>query len=126
MENLVSKTSKIPIGPGIKRLIVNNSCDKGLVEDVNAMREIKKGLDSVKEANPNMAEIAAKVAFKSFHPAAVADPLPRFALTAKQKARTAAMKRRAAIRIGIPRVLNQYTCNPGVQRLFRVARHPRR
>ena len=117
-ENLVSKTSKIPIGPGIKRLIVNNSCDKGLVEDVNAMREIKKGLDSVKENNPNMAEIAAKQAFRPFHPAAVSDPLPRFVVTAKQKARVAAMKRRTELRIGIPRVLNQYTCNPAFSAYF--------
>ena len=118
VENLVSKTSKIPIAPNTKRLIVNNSCDKGLVEDVNAMREIKKGMDSVKEANPNMAEIAAKQAFKSFKPAPVADPLPRYALTERQKARVAAMKHRAELRIGIPRVLNQYTCNPAFSAYF--------
>jgi len=112
VENLGSKTSKIPIAPGTKRLIVNNSCDKGLVEDVNAMREIKKGMDSVKDANPNMAEVAAKLAFKSFKPEAVSDPLPRYVLTPRQKARVAAVKRRAGLRIGIPRVLNQYTCNP--------------
>ena len=112
VENAGFKNSKIPIAPDSKRLIVNNSCEKGLVEDVNAMREIKKGLDSVKESNPNMAEIAAKVAFKSFKPAMVSDPLPRYLLTARQKARAAAMKRRATLRIGIPRVLNQYTCNP--------------
>jgi predicted nucleotide-binding protein (sugar kinase/HSP70/actin superfamily) len=76
------------------------------------MREIKKGMDSVKDANPNMAEVAAKMVFKSFKPVAVADPLPRYTLTAGQKARAAAMKRRASLRIGIPRVLNQYTCNP--------------
>jgi predicted CoA-substrate-specific enzyme activase len=118
VENLVSKTSKIPIAPGTKRLIVNNSCDKGLVEDVNAMREIKKGMDSVKENNPNMAEIAAREVFKSFRPAAVSDPLPRFALTAKQKARVELMKKRAEMRIGIPRVLNQYTCNPAFSAYF--------
>src|SRR5665213_4389984 len=118
VENLVSKTSKIPIGPGIKRLIVNNSCDKGLVEDVNAMREIKKGLDSVKESNPNMAEIAAKQAFKPFNPAPISNSLPRFVVTAKQKARVAAMKRRETLRIGIPRVLNQYTCNPAFSAYF--------
>jgi predicted CoA-substrate-specific enzyme activase len=112
VENLGFKTSKIPIAPDTKRLIVNNSCDRGLVEDINAMREIKKGLDSVKDANPNMAEVAAKMVFKSFKPAAVSEPLPRYAFTAGQKARVAAMKRRASLRIGIPRVLNQYTCNP--------------
>ena len=118
VENLVSKTSKIPIAPNTKRLIVNNSCDKGLVEDVNAMREIKKGMDEIKTANPNMAEISAHEVFKSFRPDVIADPLPRYALTAKQKARVAAMKRRAALRIGIPRVLNQYTCNPAFSAYF--------
>ncbi len=118
VENLVSKTSKIPIAPNTKRLIVNNSCDKGLVEDVNAMREIKKGMDSVKENNPNMAEIAAHQVFKSFQPPNVSDPLPRFALTAKQKARVELMKKRAELRIGIPRVLNQYTCNPAFSAYF--------
>jgi len=112
IENIGFKTSKIPIAEGTKRLIVNNSCDRGLVEDVNAMREIKKGMDSVKDANPNMAEVAAKMAFKPFKPPVVTDAPPRYALTAGQKARVAAMKRRASLRIGIPRVLNQYTCNP--------------
>ncbi|HEY4581160.1 MAG TPA: acyl-CoA dehydratase activase-related protein, partial [Candidatus Acidoferrales bacterium] len=101
-----------------KRLIVNNSCERGLVEDVNAMREIKKGMDSARENFPNMAEIAAKAVFKSFKPPLVADPLPRYAFTGAQKARVAAMKRRAALRIGIPRVLNQYTCNPAFSAYF--------
>src|SRR5437660_2944701 len=112
VENIGFKTSKIPIAEGTKRLIVNNSCDRGLVEDVNAMREIKKGMDSVKDANPNMAEVAAKMVFKPAKPPLVADPLPRYTFTAGQKARVAAIKRRASLRIGIPRVLNQYTCNP--------------
>ena len=67
VENLGSKTSKIPILPGVKRLIVGNSCERGLVEDVNAMREIKKGMDAMKGANPNMAEVAAKAAFRSWN-----------------------------------------------------------
>jgi len=118
VDNAGSKTSKIPIAPNTKRLIVNNSCERGLVEDVNAMREIKKGMDSARENFPNMAEIAAKAVFKSFKPPLVADPLPRYAFTGAQKARVAAMKRRAALRIGIPRVLNQYTCNPAFSAYF--------
>ncbi len=112
VSNPGSKTSKIPIPTGVKRLIVNNSCEKGLVEDVNAMRDIKKGLDSLKGANPNMSEVASKAAFRSFNPPVVTDPLPRYAFTAKQKARVETMKKRSELRIGIPRVLNQYTCNP--------------
>src|SRR5262249_21259140 len=118
VENLGFKNSKIPIAANTKRLIVNNSCERGLVEDVNAMKEIKKGMDSARENFPNMAEIAAKVVFKPFNPSSVADPLPRYAFTSGQKARIAAMKRRATLRIGIPRVLNQYTCNPAFSAYF--------
>jgi predicted nucleotide-binding protein (sugar kinase/HSP70/actin superfamily) len=106
------KKSKIPILPGVKRLIVGNSCEKGLVEDVADMREIKKGLDAAKKENPNMVEVAAKAVFKSYSPKLVADPLPKFALTARQKKRVELMKRRARLRIGIPRILNMYTVNP--------------
>jgi predicted nucleotide-binding protein (sugar kinase/HSP70/actin superfamily) len=65
-----------------------------------------------------MAEIAAKAAFRSFNPPPVADSLPRYAFTASQKTRVAAMKRRGELRIGIPRVLNQYTCNPAFSAYF--------
>jgi predicted CoA-substrate-specific enzyme activase len=107
-----SKQSKIPILQGVKRLIVGNSCERGLVEDVNAMRDIKKGMDAMREANPNMAEVAAKAPFRSYAPKVIADAGPKFVVTAKQKARVEAMKRRPALRIGIPRVLNQYSVNP--------------
>ncbi len=106
------KKSKIPIPVGIKRLIVGNSCEKGLVEDVNDMREIKKGLDAMKKQNPNMAEVAAKAAFKSYAPPVAADLPPQYAFTAKQKKRVELMKKRKDLRIGIPRVLNQYSVNP--------------
>ncbi|MGA2075129.1 MAG: BadF/BadG/BcrA/BcrD ATPase family protein [Terriglobia bacterium] len=106
------KKSKIPILPGIKRLIVGNSCEKGLVEDVADMREIKKGLDAAKKDNPNMAELGAKAPFKSYAPEPVVDPLPKFAFTAKQKKRIELMKKRKDLRIGIPRILNMYSVNP--------------
>jgi predicted CoA-substrate-specific enzyme activase len=106
------KKSKIPIAVGVKRLIVGNSCEKGLVEDVADMREIKKGLDAAKKDNPNMAETAAKAAFKSYAPPVVADPLPKLTLTPKQKRRLELMKKRASLRIGIPRILNMYSVNP--------------
>jgi activator of 2-hydroxyglutaryl-CoA dehydratase/predicted nucleotide-binding protein (sugar kinase/HSP70/actin superfamily) len=111
-EEPVPYKSKIPLEPGTKRLIVGNSCEKGLVEDVEAMRVIKKGLDAVKGKNPNLVEIAAKAVFKSFNPPNVADPPPRFALTKRQKARVELMKRRETIRIGMPRALNMYSQTP--------------
>ena len=111
-EEPVQYKSKIPLEPGIKRLIVGNSCEKGLVEDVEAMRVIKKGLDAVKGSNPNLVEVAAKAVFKSFNPALVADPLPRFTFTKKQKERVELMKKREQIRIGMPRALNMYSQTP--------------
>jgi activator of 2-hydroxyglutaryl-CoA dehydratase/predicted nucleotide-binding protein (sugar kinase/HSP70/actin superfamily) len=104
--------SKIPLEPGTKRLIVGNSCEKGLVEDVEAMRVIKKGLDAVKAGNPNLVEVAAKAVFKSFNPSIVADPLPRLAFTKRQKERLTLMKKREQIRIGMPRTLNMYSQTP--------------
>src|SRR5436309_8533802 len=40
------------------RLIIS-TCEKGSVEDVNDMKEIKAGLDKAKDANPNFVDIAA-------------------------------------------------------------------
>ena len=107
-----ARKSKIPVLPGVKRLIVGNSCERGLVEDVADMREIKKGMDAAKKDNPNLAELGAKAPFKSYNPASVADPLPTFVLTPKQKRRAELMKKRATLRIGIPRILNMYSVNP--------------
>jgi predicted CoA-substrate-specific enzyme activase len=107
-----TRKSKIPIPPGVKRLIVGNSCEKGLVEDVADMKVIKKGLDSIKNANPNYVEIAAKAVWRSFNPQKVSDPPSRYVVTRGQRQRNELLKRRESIRIGIPRVLNQYSVNP--------------
>jgi predicted CoA-substrate-specific enzyme activase len=106
------RKSKIPILPGIKRLIVGNSCEKGLVEDVADMKVIKKGLDLVKNANPNFVEVAAKAVWRSQNPDKVADPPSKLALTKWAKQRNELVARRESLRIGIPRVLNQYSVNP--------------
>jgi activator of 2-hydroxyglutaryl-CoA dehydratase/predicted nucleotide-binding protein (sugar kinase/HSP70/actin superfamily) len=107
-----SKKSKVPLLPGIKRLIVGNSCEKGLVEDIEDMKVIKKGLESVKGENPNLVELAAKATWRSFDPPVVKDAAPRFTFTPAAKKRAELMKRREKIRIGIPRALNMYSQNP--------------
>lgn len=104
--------SKVSLEAGARRLIVGNSCEKGLVEDVNDMREIKKGLDAKLEANPNFVDLSSKAVFKSFTPEVVADPIPRVALTPAAKSRVEKMKKRSELRIGIPRVLNLYSTAP--------------
>ncbi|MCK5408287.1 MAG: CoA activase, partial [Candidatus Krumholzibacteria bacterium] len=107
-----SHKSKVPLAPGARRLIVGNSCEKGLVEDVDAMRVIKRELDAALGASPNLMAVAAKAVFKSFKPDTVADPSPKVRLTPETKLRAQLLERRKTLRIGIPRVLNAYSTNP--------------
>jgi predicted CoA-substrate-specific enzyme activase len=106
------RPSKIPITPGVRRLIVGNSCERGLVEDVDSMRVIKKGMDEAKLGYPNFMQIAAEAVWRSPGAEKVADPPHRRALTSSQKRRNELVARREEMRIGIPRVLNQYSLNP--------------
>ncbi|MEE9252712.1 MAG: BadF/BadG/BcrA/BcrD ATPase family protein [Thermodesulfobacteriota bacterium] len=108
----VNAKSKIPAPAGIKRLIIGNSCDRGLVEDVESMKVIKKGMDAQKKASPNLVELAAKAVWRSFNPPDVSEPPPSYAITGAQKRRRELMSKRASIRIGIPKVLNMYSLNP--------------
>ena len=56
--------SKIPVGAGWERVIVNNSCPKGLVEDLNEMKVIKADIERTKDAFPNIADMVRKEAFR--------------------------------------------------------------
>jgi predicted CoA-substrate-specific enzyme activase len=56
--------SKVPLVEGWERVISGNSCPKGLLEDVNEMRVVKKNLEAVKDAHPNTAEVVREVAFR--------------------------------------------------------------
>jgi len=103
--------SKVPIEDGSQRLIIA-TCEKGTVEDINEMRNIKGGLDKVKSENPNFAEIAAKAVFRAPRVDVVAAAPPKIQITAAQKKRAELIKRRATLRIGMPRVLNMYSQAP--------------
>jgi predicted CoA-substrate-specific enzyme activase len=105
------RSTKVPLDPGSKRLIIA-TCEKGTVEDVNDMREIKKGLDAIREKNPNLVEEWAHDVFKIWSTEVVADPVPARAWLPKTKERIAKMARRKDIRVGIPRVLNVYSTAP--------------
>jgi activator of 2-hydroxyglutaryl-CoA dehydratase/predicted nucleotide-binding protein (sugar kinase/HSP70/actin superfamily) len=107
----VKFVSKVAKEEDEQRLIIA-TCEKGTVEDVNDMRGIKSGLDAVRKANPNFVEIAANEPFRPRRPASVADPVPARGWTKAAKARIAAMERRKAVRIGMPRVLNMYVYAP--------------
>jgi predicted CoA-substrate-specific enzyme activase len=56
--------SKVPLAKGWERVIVNNSCAKGLVEDLNEMKVIKAGIEKTKNAYPNIADVVRKEAFR--------------------------------------------------------------
>ncbi|HXZ26392.1 MAG TPA: BadF/BadG/BcrA/BcrD ATPase family protein [Terriglobales bacterium] len=103
--------TKVPLTQGAQRLIIA-TCEKGTVENVEEMRVIKGNIDAIKKENPNLVEIAAKAAFKSYEPPVVADPLPKHAFTAAQKKRVELMKKRAELKIGMPKALNMYSCGP--------------
>lgn len=56
--------SKVPLEEGWERVITNNSCPKGLVEDVNEMRVVKAEMEKTKDAFPNVADLVRQQAFK--------------------------------------------------------------
>src|SRR5579863_7926296 len=103
--------TKVPLEAGAQRLIIA-TCEKGTVENIEEMRGIKGNLDKIKKENPNFVEVAAKSVFRVPEVPLVADALPRFQITAAQKKRAELMKKRASIRIGMPRVLNMYSQTP--------------
>jgi predicted CoA-substrate-specific enzyme activase len=107
----IKKVTKVPLMQGEQRLIIA-TCEKGTVEDVNEMKEIKKGLDQLKDTHPNFVDMASKEVFRPTNPKNVADPIPTRAWTKSVKERIALMQNRKNLRIGIPRVLNIYTYAP--------------
>ncbi len=101
----------MPLEAGAQRLIIA-TCEKGTVENIDEMRQIKGNLDKIKKENPNFVEMAAKAVFRVPDVPLVADAPPKFQITAAQKKRAALMKKRSELRIGMPRVLNMYSQTP--------------
>jgi predicted CoA-substrate-specific enzyme activase len=56
--------SKVPLTAGWERVIVNNSCPKGLLEDLSEMKLIKAEMERTKHAYPNVADLVRKEAFR--------------------------------------------------------------
>jgi predicted CoA-substrate-specific enzyme activase len=110
----VQKVTKVPLMHGEQRLIIA-TCEKGTVEDVNDMKGIKAGLDSIRAQHPNFVDYASKEVFRPTNAKSVADPLPTKGWAGWKKGdkeRRALMENRSKLRIGIPRVLNIYTYAP--------------
>jgi predicted CoA-substrate-specific enzyme activase len=113
VKNLVplEKVTKVPLMVGEQRLIIA-TCEKGTVEDLNDMKDIKAGLDQIREKHPNFVDFASKEVFRPTNAKNVSDPVPTRAWTKAAKQRVALMQNRGKVRIGIPRVLNIYTYAP--------------
>ena len=59
----IQKVTKVPLMHGEQRLIIA-TCEKGLVEDVNDMKDIKAGIDEIKDKYPNFVDFAAHEVFR--------------------------------------------------------------
>ncbi|MGB9233589.1 MAG: BadF/BadG/BcrA/BcrD ATPase family protein [Terriglobales bacterium] len=110
----LEKITKVPLMRGEQRLIIA-TCEKGTVEDVDDMKDIKAGLDKIRNQHPNFVDAASKEVFRPTNAKSVADPLPTRGWAGWSKGakeRLALMQNRPKLRIGIPRVLNIYTYAP--------------
>jgi len=107
----IQKVTKVPLMHGEQRLIIA-TCEKGTVEDLEEMKEIKSGLDHIRDQHPNFVDVASKEVFRPTNVKKVADQIPSSAWTKVAKERIALMQNRGKLRIGIPRVLNIYTYAP--------------
>lgn len=112
------------------RYISGFSCEKGTVEDMDALKSLNKDRKQRMTRYPNLVDFEAKLCFKSFYQAA---PLPDHGTSiddvvvkrtllgavrhkpvkrAFQRSSAEAVARRDKMRIGIPRVLNIYSTGP--------------
>ncbi len=107
----IQRVTKVPLMLGEQRLIIA-TCEKGTVEDLDEMKDIKAGLDKIRDRHPNFVDYASKEVFRPTNAKSVADPIPARAWTKSAKERVARMQSRSKLRIGIPRVLNIYTYAP--------------
>ncbi len=114
----MERVTKVLLMKGEQRLIIA-TCEKGTVEDLSEMKEIKAGLDQIRQQHPNFVDMASKEVFRPTNAKSVADPIPARAWAKAAKQRVALMQNRNKVRIGIPRVLNIYTYAPFIQRLLR-------
>ncbi len=89
---------------GGRERIMIGGCEKGSVADARQVRSLIDASDAIKHANPNLVELAARTVWTPAPPKLVADAAPRFAFTHARKRR----RSREQVRVGIPRVFNQY------------------
>jgi activator of 2-hydroxyglutaryl-CoA dehydratase/predicted nucleotide-binding protein (sugar kinase/HSP70/actin superfamily) len=112
------------------RYISGFSCEKGTVENMDALKKLNKERQSRMKRYPNLVDYEAKLAFKSFYEAKPmpAHGTPKADVVVKrtllgairhkqverpfQRSSSEAWTKRKEARIGIPRVLNLYSTGP--------------
>ncbi|WP_213804680.1 BadF/BadG/BcrA/BcrD ATPase family protein [Granulicella sp. dw_53] len=108
------RKTKVPLRTGEQRLIIA-TCEKGTVEDLDEMKDIKADIDKIKAVNPNYVDIAAHDVFRHRDVEIVSDSVPStkgLFISKATKERASLMERRKDFRVGIPRLLNTYTYAP--------------
>jgi predicted nucleotide-binding protein (sugar kinase/HSP70/actin superfamily) len=108
------RKTKVPLRMGEQRLIIA-TCEKGAVEDLGEMKDIKADIDKIKAVNPNYVDIAARDVFRHHDVEIVADSMPAtkgLFISKATKERASLIKQRKEFRVGIPRLLNTYTYAP--------------
>jgi predicted CoA-substrate-specific enzyme activase len=108
------RKTKVPLRTGEQRLIIA-TCEKGTVEDLDEMKDIKADIDKVKAVNPNFVDIAAHDVFRHRDVEIISDSVPIMKglfISKATKERAALMEQRKDFRVGIPRLLNTYTYAP--------------
>ncbi|HCN36543.1 MAG TPA: CoA activase [Bacteroidetes bacterium] len=118
-EEAINPKSKVLMGEGTQRLIIA-TCEKGTVEDLADMKNIKNELDEIKKANPNYIDLAAKNAFIGYKPSIVKEELVteskgflfKKKVEISDENRKELLEKRSKIVIGIPRLLNMYQHTP--------------
>jgi len=112
------------------RYISGFSCEKGTVENMDALKVLNKERQKRMKQYPNLVDYEAKLAFKSFYEP---KPMPEHGMAVKdvvvkrtllgavrhkeverpfQRASTEVWAKRRDVRVGIPRVLNLYSTGP--------------
>jgi predicted CoA-substrate-specific enzyme activase len=108
------RKTKVPLRVEEQRLIIA-TCEKGTVEDLDEMKDIKADIDKIKSANPNYVDVAARDVFRHREVENTSDSVPAtkgLFISKAAKERATLMSRRQDFRIGIPRLLNTYTYAP--------------
>jgi predicted CoA-substrate-specific enzyme activase len=108
------RKTKVPLRMGEQRLIIA-TCEKGAVEDLGEMKDIKADIDKIKAVNPNYVDIAAHDVFRHRDVEIVSDAAPStkgLFVSKTVKERVSLIEKRKDFRVGIPRLLNTYTYAP--------------